>query len=90
MLLGLGGNDILVGKSLPGGGLPKEWDVLDGGEGDDQITGSFGAAILAGGIGHDIVGGGDGNEAIFGGLAPVDIEAFFSTSDPRTVLEFVL
>jgi Ca2+-binding RTX toxin-like protein len=94
VIFGMAGNDIItaINTHLPGGGLAKEWDVLDGGEGEDRITGSLGTAVLAGGAGHDVIEGGDGDEKIFGGSAPADIEEFFAvhfTPDPDDPLGLV-
>jgi hypothetical protein len=67
-LMGLGGNDILVGST--------QNDVLDGGEGNDTVSGNGGIDNLAGGAGDDrlylgfnasgsAVSGGDGVDTLY-------------------------
>ncbi len=74
-ILGLGGNDVLrgdlnkrnhcwfAGKRSVGGN-----DRIDGGDGNDRISGNGGDDILLGGSGKDKIWGGDGDDLIRGGL----------------------
>ena len=68
---GEAGNDVLVAKTILGATI-----LLDGGEGDDKLTGGDGANTLNGGAGNDIiaigkgtttVNGGTGNDSVKGG-----------------------
>ncbi len=59
---GLGGNDIIT---LAGLLIPS---VIDGGAGNDDITGSSAADTINGGDDHDTLHGGPGNDTINGGL----------------------
>ncbi len=61
---GLGGDDTITAAAQGLAGLI----VLDfdGGDGNDQITGSNGADILRGGAGNDTLVGGIGNDFMFG------------------------
>ena len=56
---GLGGNDSINAAALPAGVMQL---VLDGGAGNDTLTGSAGADILLGGDGNDSVAGGRGDD----------------------------
>ncbi len=49
--------------------------AIDGGNGDDRITGSAGAEILIGGNGNDVLAGKAGNDLLYGG-AGRDVFAF--------------
>jgi len=54
---GLGGNDVLNASTMPASAIQL---TLDGGAGDDKITGGQGADLLIGGEGNDTVTGGLG------------------------------
>src|SRR4029453_8724973 len=71
------GNDLLIAPSNTGG-------VLEGGPGDDRITGSRlrdyliggdGDDPLTAGVGDDLMSGGHGADLIFGGPGPDEINA---------------
>ena len=71
--VGTGGSDVLKGYS--GDNYGK--DLLDGGEGSDQLFGYRGADFLTGGAGddelragngRDIITGGDGGDTLYGGF----------------------
>ncbi|MEM9045882.1 MAG: calcium-binding protein, partial [Pseudomonadota bacterium] len=47
--------------------LPEDDDMLYGGEGDDDLSGSAGHDMLDGGIGDDVLNGGSGNDLLYGG-----------------------
>ncbi|MFZ2449291.1 MAG: calcium-binding protein [Methylovulum miyakonense] len=51
-LIGLGGNDTLLGAELS--------DTLDGGLGDDRLVGNEGSDLIVGGLGDDTMVGNDG------------------------------
>ena len=60
---GLGGPDTITAfNGLAALGIPI---ILDGGEGDDTITGSDAAETIFGGAGNDVVSGGTGNDVVF-------------------------
>ena len=59
-ILGLGGNDTLVGD-------PRGTNYIDGGAGDDNITGGGFDDELHGGADNDTLNGGSGNDKLFGG-----------------------
>ena len=61
--VGTGGSDVLQGYS--GDNYGK--DLLDGGEGDDQLKGYRGADFLNGGSGNDELRAGNGRDIITGG-----------------------
>jgi Ca2+-binding RTX toxin-like protein len=62
---GLGGPDtISCSGNLAGVGIPL---TLDGGDGNDTISGSNGSDIILGGAGNDILDGNQGNDFILGG-----------------------
>ena len=71
--VGTGGSDVLKGYS----GANYGKDLLDGGEGADQLFGYRGADFLTGGAGddelragngRDIITGGDGGDTLYGGF----------------------
>ena len=71
--VGTGGSDVLKGYSGDNFGA----DLLDGGEGADQLFGYRGADFLTGGAGddelragngRDIITGGDGGDTLYGGF----------------------
>jgi Ca2+-binding RTX toxin-like protein len=59
ILVGMGGNDTLIGSSLV--------DTLWGGAGDDIMQGGAGVDVLNGGDGNDTMQGGTGSDTIDGG-----------------------
>jgi D-alanyl-D-alanine carboxypeptidase len=67
-LMGLGGNDTLVGGNgndrLSGG---SGRDTLEGGAGNDKLMGGSGRDILEGGAGNDRLVSADGNDRLSGG-----------------------
>lgn len=48
--------------------------TVDGGNGNDTITGSSAADVLSGGNGDDVIRGGDGNDFIAGGLGDDNVD----------------
>ncbi|HQX52475.1 MAG TPA: peroxidase family protein [Planctomycetaceae bacterium] len=61
-LEGLNGNDVLTVNR------PRANKVaLDGGDGNDRLTGSLGVDRLFGGPGNDVLFGDDGNDELYGG-----------------------
>ena len=48
-------------------GIPNEANVLDGGAGNDQLTGGIQADTLIGGDGNDVLHGGGGDDQLLGG-----------------------
>jgi Ca2+-binding RTX toxin-like protein len=60
-----GGNDKVNAASLPASTLQL---ILDGGAGNDTLTGNGGANIIDGGADNDVVKGGAGNDLLFGSL----------------------
>ncbi len=58
----LGGNDSVTAVGLPAAVVKL---TVDGGAGNDNITGSQGNDMLIGGAGNDIVNGGRGNDVAF-------------------------
>ncbi len=71
-------NDIIIGlDETPFTGFfadPAPGDILEGGDGDDQISGLAGNDILRGGEGSDILRGGDGDDVLLGAFAGGDEE----------------
>lgn len=61
VMIGLGGDDILVGSTTVSG------DVILGGDGNDLIIGREGTDQLWGGAGDDAIAGGPGSDTIVGG-----------------------
>jgi Ca2+-binding RTX toxin-like protein len=61
---GLGGNDVITAANLPANASQL---TIDGGAGDDVITGGQGADLLLGGDGSDLIIGGRGNDVAFMG-----------------------
>jgi Ca2+-binding RTX toxin-like protein len=59
---GFGGDDSINAAGLPAGAVQL---VLDGGTGNDTISGSFGADTLLGGDGNDSVFGDNGDDVAF-------------------------
>ena len=57
----------LVAGPTPGSYLVRTGSLLDGGNGDDTLTGSAGRDILIGGQGKDTLNGGAGDDLIRGG-----------------------
>jgi len=60
----LGGNDRVTAAGLPAGVVML---TVDGGAGNDKITGSDGNDVLIGGDGNDIIIGGRGNDVALTG-----------------------
>ncbi len=60
LVLGLGGDDTLIGR-----GAQYVGDALDGGAGNDQLRGGPWRDRLTGGSGHDILRGGLGADVLF-------------------------
>ena len=58
---GLDGNDTINASKLPAAAIQL---VLDGGAGNDTITGSAGNDIISGGSGNDRIKGGAGNDSV--------------------------
>jgi Ca2+-binding RTX toxin-like protein len=58
VLMGMAGNDLLIGSDLA--------DTLYGGPGDDKLHGGGDADLLIGGDGNDVLQGGLGNDTIDG------------------------
>jgi Ca2+-binding RTX toxin-like protein len=59
---GLGGDDVINAASVPANTLKL---TLDGGQGNDQISGSAGDDTILGGDGDDVVDGNQGNDVGF-------------------------
>jgi Ca2+-binding RTX toxin-like protein len=59
-----GGNDVLDLSKLPDLGVPV---TIDGGPGNDTLTGTGGADVMRGGSGNDTLYGGPGNDDLDGG-----------------------
>lgn len=57
----------LVAGPTPGSYLVRTGSLLDGGNGDDTLTGSAGRDVLIGGQGKDTLNGGAGDDLIRGG-----------------------
>lgn len=60
----LAGDDIVNAAGLPAGVIQL---TLDGGPGNDRLTGSQGADVIVGGAGNDTITGGRGDDVLFGG-----------------------
>jgi Ca2+-binding RTX toxin-like protein len=60
----LGGNDVFAAPGLQAGIVQLQ---VDGGAGNDSITGSAGNDVLLGANGKDTINGGDGNDVLIGG-----------------------
>ncbi len=60
----LAGDDIVDASALPAGIVRL---TVDGGDGDDVLTGSAGDDTLIGGLGDDVLTGGPGNDTLDGG-----------------------
>jgi Ca2+-binding RTX toxin-like protein len=70
VMRGLGGNDVI--RANPGDRPPDhygnwDFDFVDGGPGDDTITGARGIDVLLGGPGNDHIFGGAGPDTLYGG-----------------------
>jgi Ca2+-binding RTX toxin-like protein len=63
-IFGLAGNDTLLVDDSNG---PMPPALLNGGDGDDSLTGSAADDVLDGGAGNDILNGRDGNDTLLGG-----------------------
>ena len=63
-IFGLAGNDTLTVDDASGAMPPA---LLDGGDGDDTLTGSAADDTLDGGAGNDVLNGRDGNDTLLGG-----------------------
>jgi Tol biopolymer transport system component len=61
VLVGLGGDDDLTAKD----DFFYEGDELEGGPGDDTLTGSFGTDVLRGGPGRDVLDGGGAPDVLY-------------------------
>ena len=61
---GISGDDVIDASQLPAGLVAL---TLDGGDGDDLVTGSAGADAILGGAGDDFLIGGPGDDLIDGG-----------------------
>jgi Ca2+-binding RTX toxin-like protein len=66
-LFGDGGNDILYAANHFTQGSPDDYDVLDGGDGDDGLIGGAGINLMFGGAGNDYFRNGTGNTIAYGG-----------------------
>jgi trimeric autotransporter adhesin len=77
---GVGDSLTIVGKSTAdtinasGITLSDAALILDGGDGNDTITGTAGADIIDGGAGDDVINGGAGNDDITGGAGADSIQ----------------
>ena len=63
-IFGLAGNDSISVNTAKALSLPL---TIDGGAGNNVITGTPGNDVLIGGAGNDFIAGGDGDDMIFGG-----------------------
>jgi hypothetical protein len=102
-LLGLGGNDTIIGgngREVIDGGTGNDIirgggnnDVLRGGDGNDNISGDAGNDFLDGGNGNDDLNGGDGADVMSGGggsdtLIAIDGQTT-DTTDPGLGTDFI-
>jgi Ca2+-binding RTX toxin-like protein len=78
---GLGGDDLLTGGTLLGGGN----DTLFGDTGNDTLSGLDGNDSLDGGVGVDVLIGGAGNDIMDGGVDNNDTAVFQGTSANYTI-----
>jgi Ca2+-binding RTX toxin-like protein len=78
---GLGGDDLLTGGTLLGGGN----DTLFGDTGNDTLSGLDGNDSLDGGVGVDVLIGGAGNDTLDGGVDNNDTAVFQGTSANYTI-----
>ena len=67
LVQGGAGNDTILISDANGAFTDTHVTVIDGGDGNDTITGGAGAEALSGGIGNDILNGGAGNDTLIGG-----------------------
>ncbi len=88
----LGGNDSVTAAGLPAGVVGL---IVDGGTGNDNITGSDGNDVLIGGDGNDNIIGGRGNDVAFLGAGndtfvwnPGDGSDIVEGQDGRDTLQF--
>lgn len=81
LMLGLAGDDYLIGGSKASIGGAYIGTTIDGGDGDDTLVGQSGEDVVIGGTGYDfLVGGADadllaggiGNDTLFGGTGNND------------------
>jgi Ca2+-binding RTX toxin-like protein len=78
----LGGNDVIDAGALPAGTIRT---TIDGGAGNDKITGSQGDDVLIGGDGNDTVIGSRGNDVAFLGAGDDRFE--WSPGDGSDIVE---
>jgi Ca2+-binding RTX toxin-like protein len=75
-IYGLGGNDIVNARGSGGAGLAFLGPVvIDGGEGDDLLRGSWGADVVIGGPGNDRLEGHQSADTLEGGPGDDEITA---------------
>ena len=67
LVQGGAGNDTILISDVNGVFTDTHVTVLDGGDGNDTITGGAGGEALSGGLGDDILNGGAGNDTLIGG-----------------------
>ena len=67
LVQGGAGNDTILVSDVNGVFTNTHVTVLDGGDGNDTITGGAGGEALSGGLGDDILNGGAGNDTLIGG-----------------------
>lgn len=65
-LMGLGGDDFIVGLESRWSFFPDDGDIIGGGEGNDTLYGNGGDDTIAGDGGNDLAYGGQGNDSIDG------------------------
>ncbi|MBC8058776.1 MAG: type I secretion C-terminal target domain-containing protein, partial [Rhizobiales bacterium] len=63
----LADNQHIVAGATPGTWLVQTGSVLDGGVGNDTLTGNTGSDLLRGGVGNDVLAGGAGADVLIGG-----------------------
>ena len=62
-----GGDDTVLIDEINGAFTDTESTVIDGGDGNDTITGGIGAEMILGGLGNDTINPRRGNDVLFGG-----------------------
>lgn len=80
--LGTSGDDDL------GGATNLLTYYINGGAGDDTLTGDIGNDFLVGGVGNDMINGGAGSDSFIGG-AGIDMFVFTGTAGNDQILDFV-
>ena len=71
--------------SLVGGGLIDKQVTFDGGDGNDTLSGGYGAQTLSGGAGNDVVRGGQGADRVL--LGAGNDMAMWSPGDSSDLVE---